>query len=103
MADEIRSFFATGTHLPPPEVGEIHGVLVAHMHELYLFYGEVTGMRVARKHISWYTKGLAGSAAFRRAINQLQTCGEPLAAVNDFFGELAGYGRRLTYVEELAA
>jgi tRNA-dihydrouridine synthase B len=100
---EIGHYLATGAHLPPPEVEEIHGVLVAHVHDLYSFYGEATGMRVARKHISWYTKGLAGSAAFRRAMNQLQSCGEQLAAVNEFFGELAGYGRRLTYVEELAA
>ena len=100
---EIGHYLATGAHLPPPEVGEIHGVLVAHVHDLYSFYGEATGMRVARKHISWYTKGLAGSAAFRHAMNQLQTCGEQLAAVDEFFGALAGYGRRLTYVEELAA
>ena len=100
---EIGHYLAAGAHLPPPEVEEIHRVLVAHVHELYSFYGEPTGMRVARKHISWYTKGLAGSAAFRQAMNQLQTCGEQLAAVNKFFGELAGYGRRLTYVEELAA
>ena len=100
---EIGHYLATGAHLPPPEVAEIHGVLLVHVHELYSFYGEATGMRVARKHISWYTKGLAGSAAFRQVMNQLQTCGEQLAAVNEFFGELAGYGRRLTYVEELAA
>ena len=100
---EIAHHLATGAHLPPPEVEEINGVLVAHVHDLYSFYGEVTGPRVARKHISWYTKGLAGSAAFRHAMNQLQTCGEQLAAVNKFFGELAGYGRRLTYVEERAA
>jgi len=100
---EIGHYLATGAHLPPPEVEEIRSVLVAHVHDLYSFYGEHTGVRVARKHISWYTKGLAGSAAFRSAMNQLQTCGEQLAAVNEFFGELAGYGRRLTYVEELAA
>jgi len=100
---EIGHYLATGAHLPPPEVEEIHGVLVTHVHDLYSFYGEATGMRVARKHISWYTKGLAGSAAFRHAMNQLQTCREQLAAVNEFFGELAGYGRRLTYVEERAA
>ena len=100
---EIGHYLATGAHLPPPEVEEIHCVLVAHVHDLYSFYGEATGVRVARKHISWYTKGLAGSAAFRQAMNQLQTCGEQLAAVNEFFGALAGYGRRLTYVEELAA
>ncbi len=100
---ELWHYLATGAHLPPPEVAEIHGVLVAHMHDLYSFYGEHTGLRVARKHISWYTKGLAGSAAFRRAMNQLQTCGEQLVAVNEFFAELAGCGSRLTYVEELAA
>ena len=100
---EIGHYLATGAHLPPPEVQEIHGVLVAHIHELYSFYGESTGLRVARKHISWYTKGLAGSAAFRRAMNQLQSCGEQLAAIDEFFGALADVGGRLTYVEELAA
>jgi len=100
---EIEHYLHTGEQLPLPEVAEIHRVLVAHMHDVYSFYGEHTGVRIARKHISWYTKGLAGSAAFRHAMNQLQTCGEQLAAVNEFFGELAGYGQRLTYVEELAA
>ena len=100
---EIEHYLQTGEHLPSPEVAEIHRVLVAHLHDLYGFYGEHTGVRVARKHISWYTKGLAGSAAFRHAMNQLQTCDEQLAAVNGFFAELASCGQRLTYVEELAA
>jgi tRNA-dihydrouridine synthase B len=60
-------------------------------------------VRVARKHISWYTKGLAGSAAFRHGMNQLESCREQLAAVNAFFAELASRGRRLQYIEELAA
>jgi tRNA-dihydrouridine synthase B len=100
---EIEHYLQTGAHLPPPEVDEIHRVLVAHLHDLYAFYGDYTGVRMARKHISWYTKGLAGSAAFRHAMNQLQTCAEQLAAVDAFFGELAACGQRLTYVEELAA
>lgn len=100
---EIGHFLATGSRLPPPEITEIQRVLVRHLQDLYEFYGEQTGVRVARKHISWYTKGLAGSAAFRHAMNQLQTCAEQLAAVNDFFSELASYGQRLTYIGELAA
>ena len=103
MFREIQHYLDTGGRLPPPEVGEIHRVLVAHLQALYEFYGEHTGVRVARKHISWYTKGLAGSAAFRHAMNRLETRGEQLAAVNDFFAQLAERGRRLTYVEELAA
>jgi tRNA-dihydrouridine synthase B len=103
MFREITHFLETGRHLPPPAVDEIHRVLVAHLHDLYGFYGEHTGVRVARKHISWYTKGLAGSAAFRHGMNQLQTCAEQIEAVNTFFAELSGLGERLTYVEELAA
>jgi tRNA-dihydrouridine synthase B len=103
MFREITYFLETGAHLPPPEVEEIHRVLVAHLEDLYGFYGEHTGVRVARKHISWYTKGLAGSAAFRHGMNQLQTCAEQMAAVNAFFAELGERGRRLQYIEELAA
>ncbi len=103
MFREISYFLATGKHLPPPAVGEIHRVLIAHLHDLYGFYGEHTGVRVARKHISWYTKGLAGSAAFRHGMNQLQSCAEQLDAINNYFAELSGLGERLTYVEELAA
>ena len=100
---EIEHYLKTGTHLPAPEVGEIHRVLLGHLHDLYAFYGEHTGVRIARKHISWYTKGLVGSESFRHAMNQLQTCAEQMDAVNIFFGELASHGPRLTYVEELAA
>ena len=102
---EISHYLLTGKHLPLPEVDEIHHVLINHLHELYSFYGEYSGVRIARKHISWYTKGLVGSAGFRHAMNQLQSTDQQLAAVNEFFSQLAGYGRRLTYVEaeELAA
>ena len=100
MFREITYFLATGCHLPPPAVGEIHRVLVAHLYDLYGFYGEQTGVRVARKHISWYTRGLTASAAFRHGMNQLQTCAEQIAAVNHYFAELLGLGERLIYVEE---
>ncbi|MFZ5523591.1 MAG: tRNA dihydrouridine synthase DusB [Pseudomonadota bacterium] len=100
---EIEHFLKTGLHLPAPEVGEIHNVLLAHVHELYDFYGEHTGLRVARKHISWYTKGLAGSAHFRHQMNQLESPAEQLAAVGGFFAQQEQHGSRLRYLEELAA
>ena len=103
MFREIQHYLETGRRLPAPAVDEIHRVLTAHLSDLYQFYGEYTGVRVARKHITWYTKGLAGSAAFRHAMNQLETSAAQLQAVNDFFSQLAERGQRLTYVEELAA
>ncbi|HET7200304.1 MAG TPA: tRNA dihydrouridine synthase DusB [Burkholderiales bacterium] len=100
---EIGHYLSTGEKLPPPLVSEIHSVLIAHLHELYSFYGKERGVKVARKHISWYTKGLAGSASFRHRMNQLESCEEQLAAVNEFFEDLGRNHPRLCYEEELAA
>ena len=94
---EIEHYLVTGEHLPPPEVGEIRAVMLEHLHDLYAFYGELTGMRVARKHISWYTKGLVGSASFRHEMNQLQTTEAQLAAIETFFAQLQQQGDRLQY------
>ena len=94
---EIAHYLQTGVHLPPPEVAEIHRVLIGHLHDLYAFYGEYAGLRMARKHISWYTRGLAGSASFRHAMNQLATVPEQLAAVEGFFAELGAQSAHLVY------
>lgn len=82
---EIEHFLKTGEHLPTPSNLEIREVLLGHVAELYQFYGEHTGVRIARKHISWYTKGLEGSASFRHKMNQLEDPAEQLAAVDEFF------------------
>ncbi|WP_301101531.1 tRNA dihydrouridine synthase DusB [Propionivibrio sp.] len=108
---EIEHFLATGTHLLPPSVSEIHKVLLAHLEDLYDFYGIETGVRVARKHISWYTRGLVGSAAFRHGMNLLPDIATQQRAVNDFFYALAERNEHLSYIqtendndiEELAA
>lgn len=97
---ETEHFLKTGEHMLPPTVDEIHQVMLEHLHDLYAFYGELTGMRVARKHISWYTKGLSGSAAFRHNMNTLQTIELQLQAINDFFTELRAKNDRLVYAEE---
>ena len=99
---EIDYYLNTNKFLPLPEVSEIHQVLIEHLHDLYHFYGEYSGVRIARKHISWYTKGLTHSAVFRHAMNQLQTVEEQLAATHQFFQQLADYGQRLTYDNEVA-
>jgi tRNA-dihydrouridine synthase B len=100
---EIEHFLATAEKLPAPLVSEIRAVLIAHLHDLHGFYGLERGVKVARKHISWYTKGLAGSASFRHRMNQLETCEEQLEAVEHFFDELACGYQRLRYMENNAA
>ncbi|PKO52895.1 MAG: tRNA dihydrouridine synthase DusB [Betaproteobacteria bacterium HGW-Betaproteobacteria-2] len=97
---EIEHYLNTGEHMLAPAVSEIHQVMLQHLDDLYAFYGELTGMRVARKHISWYTKGLAGSANFRHHMNQLQSIEEQLGAINAFFTQLQEHGERLQYVAD---
>ena len=96
---EIAHYLQTGRHLPLPEVTEIHTVLLEHVHDLYAFYGEVTGVRVARKHISWYTRGLVGASSFRHTMNLLDTPEAQLDAVNEYFAQAARADRRLRYLE----
>ena len=96
---EIEHYLATGTHRLPPRVSEIHDILLAHLDDLYDFYGIDTGVRVARKHISWYTRGLIGSAAFRHHMNQLPDIAQQQRAVNDFFFSLATHNEHLDYIQ----
>jgi tRNA-dihydrouridine synthase B len=97
---EIEHFLATGEKLAPPQVAEIREVLIAHLHDLYAFYGYERGARVARKHIGWYTKGLRNSAVFRARMNTLDDARAQLAAVSQFFDSLLAHSRELEYVDE---
>ena len=94
---EIRHFLDTGEHLPPPAVEEIREVILEHLDDHYSLYGEETGVRTARKHLGWYSAGLAGGAAFRHEVNHLDTSATQIAAVNRFFDGLAARGERLAY------
>jgi tRNA-dihydrouridine synthase B len=94
---EIAHYLATGTHLPPPEVSEIHRVCRQHLEDLYGFYGIEKGLRIARKHVAWYTRGLIGSARFRAHLNTLETTAEQTAAVDGFFFQMRDRHERLAY------
>jgi tRNA-dihydrouridine synthase B len=85
---EILHFLETGTHLPEPPAAEIRDILLEHLRQLYDFYGEHTGVRMARKHISWYSKGQREGASFRHAINRVQSSTEQLDLIRDFFERL---------------
>lgn len=96
---EIEHYLATGSLMPPPLCAEILAVTKTHLADLYAFYGEETGVRIARKHIGWYTKGLAGSASFRHAMNRLQKAEHQLDAVERFFRTVGEHGERIRYAE----
>jgi tRNA-dihydrouridine synthase B len=82
---QIAHYLETGELIPDPSEGEIAGWLRDHLMDHYQFYGELTGVRTARKHIGWYLKGLPGVKVFRDFLNQLESTDEQLRAIDDFF------------------
>ena len=85
---EIDHYLQTGEKLPEPEITEVRDILLGHLQNLYAFYGEYTGVRVARKHISWYSKGQKHGAAFRQAVNRVDSIEAQLDMTHAFFEKL---------------
>src|SRR5512134_203603 len=86
---EIAHFLATGEALAPPAPAQIEAVVREHLEGLYALYGEAQGLRVARKHLGWYTRALPGGEGFRQSVVRIEAAAPQRAAVNDFFARLA--------------
>jgi tRNA-dihydrouridine synthase B len=100
---EIRHFLDHGAELPPPTVAEARALILEHLEDHYGLYGAEVGVRVARKHLGWYAKGLCGGERLRQAGNVAQTTAAQQDAVNRFFDYLAERGPRLDYLPATAA
>lgn len=85
---EIQHYLETGEKLAEPGLEEVRDILLGHLDNLYDFYGEYTGVRMARKHISWYSKGQAHGGAFRQAVNHVDSAEEQLIMTREFFARL---------------
>ncbi|MDP3226856.1 MAG: tRNA dihydrouridine synthase DusB [Acidovorax sp.] len=92
---EIGHFLATGEHLAPPLVAEVRRLLLDHLHDHYSLYGELTGVRSARKHIAWYLRALPGGEELRAHINTIEDCNTQWQAVADYLDALAQQMDRL--------
>lgn len=79
--NQVSHFLATGERLADPTLPEQFDTLSRHYDAMIEHYGEHLGNRNARKHVSWYTKGLPESAAFRNAVNNA----EEVTTVRDLF------------------
>jgi tRNA-dihydrouridine synthase B len=82
---EINHYLDTGEILEKPSTTEIKNTLLNHLSNLYEFYGERTGVLVARKHVSWYSKGQRNGGEFRNNFNRIHSSKEQLKLVKDFF------------------
>ena len=85
---EIAHYLANGETLPEPTPAEVRDILVHHLEQLYAFYGELQGVRIARKHLGWYAKDRPENAAFRDVVNRAENAIDQLRLTRDYFDAL---------------
>ena len=84
----IAAFLRSGTAREPPGIRERADVLLGHLRALHAFYGEAIGVRVARKHLSWYCKAYPHGERFWGTVNRVECARRQLSLTRDFFHRL---------------
>lgn len=85
---QAAEFLSTGTPATDPSLDMQHEIICQHVAEMLEHYGSETGIKIARKHIGWYSKGLAGSAEFRVAVNQTTEPAKMFSLIDDYYQSL---------------
>ncbi|MFG0380793.1 tRNA dihydrouridine synthase DusB [Pseudomonas sp. zbq_18] len=94
---EIAHYLATGSEMAAPSLYEVERILLEHLTALHAFYGDLMGVRIARKHVGWYLATLPGAREFRAEFNRLDSTDAQYTSVRQFFAERHNKG------EEVAA
>jgi tRNA-dihydrouridine synthase B len=94
LLGQIAAFIESGQRHPPPPLAQQMEILIDHFEAMLTHYGTEAGVRVARKHVGWYSKGLPGGAAFRGEVMRISEPEAVKDAVRNFYRPL---------VERLAA
>ncbi|MCU7553486.1 tRNA dihydrouridine synthase DusB [Alteromonas sp. ASW11-19] len=85
---QILHFLETGENLAPPLLSEQHQVLHEHVANVHAFYGDITGVRIARKHVGWYLAEHDKERQFRKTFNAIEQADAQLNALDDYFQSL---------------
>lgn len=85
---QVAGFLQTGLRSPEPDLSHQKAAVLNHYRMILEQFGMGPGVRLARKHISWYSKGLTGAADFRAQINRLDDASAVIGLINRFFDPL---------------
>ncbi len=85
---QTNHYLNTGEELPDPTLEEQYHILRDHYQAMIDFYGEENGIRIARKHVGWYSNGLHGSAEFRNKAMRMSRSEDVLNIIDEFYGSL---------------
>ena len=86
--NQVNHYLKTGERLADPSLEEKLSILLSHYEAMLDHYGTQAGLRIARKHLGWYSKGLPNSAEFRATVMQLDDTGAVMQTIRDFFAPL---------------
>jgi tRNA-dihydrouridine synthase B len=82
---QVMHWLRTGEQLADPALDEQLGLILEHYQWMLDLYGRETGVRMARKHLGWYTRGLPGSANFRNMVNFVDDADEVMRRLSEFY------------------
>ncbi len=85
LLKQIMHFLKTGRRLPDPDLAYQYRVLCEHYDAMLELYGAEHGVPIARKHLAWYSKGLAGSTEFRNRVNRCGDAAGVRAIVREYY------------------
>jgi tRNA-dihydrouridine synthase B len=85
LINQIDHYIKTGEYIAEPDFDSKCIIINTHLHDMVEHYGEEVGIRMARKHLSWYSKGLNKSAEFRNKVNKMSKLNEVVTLVKEFF------------------
>lgn len=88
LIGQIIEWLRSHRRLPDPPLAMQYDIVAGHYDDMLSHYGTDVGMRVARKHIGWYSKGLPGSAEFRAAVNQTESVDKVRELIRGFYEPL---------------
>ena len=83
--DEVNFFLAEGESRATLALEKVRDIMRAHLEDLYAYYGDETGVRVARKHLSWYFRQHPGQEALRNRLVQIETPQEQLSTLLEHY------------------
>ncbi len=89
---QVAHRLRTGAILPEPPLAKQKAIILEHYHAMLSQFGADAGVRLARKHLSWYSRGLPGSAEFRAAMNRIPDAAQVLALIDRFYDPLIARG-----------
>jgi nifR3 family TIM-barrel protein len=89
---QVAHFLRTGTHIPDPTLARQREILLGHYRAMLLHFGTDAGLRLARKHVGWYSRGLPGSAEFRAQMNRMTEPDAVIALIDAFYGRAIAAG-----------